>query len=252
MQTFTCTGAIFRHTIAAHDFESAFRVAQSELGGGRVILWATPDVWTRRAIEAAPLPGVVDAVPRFVVERGSSFSDTRELDHDNLPGSLRPGEAEALRQDSPEHAAWLDAFEAVHVGGEALRRHVVDVATCRDVERHKRFVRALAGAYGLGPVPAWHGAILPGLVALDVVADGLGLNVDNTWYESEPLVLVDMARKIAASRRGLGLATVHLIAAVQGADLELCNMRAATALCLSSLGWLPHMTFTQAFQAFAA
>lgn len=192
MDAFICTGAVFRHTIAAQTFEEALQVAQAELGGGRVVLWSTPDVWTCRAVEAATAPCVVDAVPRFVVERSNGFSGILELDHDSIPGNLRPGEADRLRQDSEAHAVWLDAFQAVHEGGEALRRLVVEVATCRDPERHKRLVRALAGAYGLGPVPAWHGAILPALVAADVEAQARGWETPDDWFELSPQGLLDV------------------------------------------------------------
>lgn len=240
MQTFTCTGTIFRHTIAAHDFEAAYRVAQAELGGGRVVLWTTPDTWTRRAVEAAPLPGVVDVVPRFVVERGNGFSGVLELDHDNLPGNLRPGEAERLRQDSPDHAAWLDAFQAVHEGGEALRRHVVNVATCRDPERWQRFVRALAGAYGIGPVPRRHGSLLPILIALDIAAPEHGLTTPADWFDRAGLDLawsVDELFRAAADRgaKPVTRAIYKMRDIENGCGFDLERLRAQRAL--SKLGW---------------
>lgn len=241
MQTFTCTGTVFRHTIAAHDFEAAYRMAQAELGGGRVVLWATPDIWTRRAVEAAPLPGVVDAVPRFVVERGGGFSGVLELDHDNLPGNLRPGEAEALRWDSADHAAWLDAFQAVHKGGDALRRHVVDVATCRDLERHKRLVRALAGAYGLGPVPAWHVAILPALVALDAEICAYGGAWPDDALERDPNGLWTALADVDAATTSWRLqSAVNAVGLAIGLPPEALATvaRERALIALVSLGWL--------------
>lgn len=240
MQAFTCTGLIFRHTITANSFGEALQVALAELGGGRVVLWATPDVWTRRAVEAAPLPGVVDAVPRFVVERGNGFAGILELDHDNLPGNLRPGEADRLRQDSETHAAWLEAFEAVHAGGEALKRHVVDVATCRDPERHRRFVRALAGACGLGPVPLDHGRILPLLVALDLTVLDYALSTPDDWFERDRLslnVALDELMLAAAERGAKPISrSIYKVRDIRaGCSFELAQLRSQAGL--SKLGW---------------
>jgi hypothetical protein len=73
VETFVHVGQLLRHTIAAPSRPEAMRVASEALGGGIPIQWLTPDVWTRRAVEAASLPGIVDAVPRFVVERGNAW-----------------------------------------------------------------------------------------------------------------------------------------------------------------------------------
>lgn len=238
MDAFTCTGPLFRHTIAAHDFETAHRVAQAELGGGRVILWSTPDVWTRRAIEAATLPGVVDAVPRFIVERGRGFSGIVELDHDAIPGNLRPGETDRLRRDSADHAAWLDAFEAVHAGGKALREHVVRVATERDAATFTRLARALAGAYGLGPVPVWHAAILPALVALDVETTERGWPmVPDTFERAYGVSFASAVIEVRAECGGFLARAADRIALAMWRYDRTGYARTQTVMALADLGW---------------
>lgn len=256
MDAFTCTGPIFRHTIAAHSFGEALQVALQELGGGRVVLWSSPDTWTCRAVEAAPLPGVVDAVPRFVVERGSGYSDTLELDHDNLPGSLRPGEAETLRRDSETHAAWLDAFEAVHAGGEALRKHVARVGTERDAATFARLTRALAGAYGLGPVPAWHAALLPALVALDVAVEiRTRQHMRDDWFELDRAVLQAECRGLLRHTNGaleVGAALIHVVAALQLSHASQVELRSLALLGIASLGWAQPMSAHAAASVFVS
>jgi hypothetical protein len=180
MNCYRYTTTIFRFTIAAPTREEAAALALSSCGTGVLTEWLTPDVWTERVVEAATGAAVVDCVPRFVVVRGLTLDDIVDVDLDHVPAYLTPGEPAILRKDSAIHAAWLDALTAVHEGGAALHRYVVDVATCRDVERWPMFARALAGAYGLGPVPAWHAAILPALIALDheTATTGLDMGAD--------------------------------------------------------------------------
>lgn len=174
MQCFRLTHGLFRTIIAAPSREAAKYFARATMGrDGPIVEWLTPDVWTRRACDAATEPSIIDRVPRFVVDRGGE----RELDLDDIPAKLEPGEADKLRHDSLDHAAWLGAFQAVHEGGEALRKCVVGVATMIDPGLHAMTARALAAAYGLGPVPEWHAAILPALIALDVQLEHEGRSV---------------------------------------------------------------------------
>jgi hypothetical protein len=240
MDCYRYTTDIFRFTIAAPEREEAAALALSSCGAGVLTEWLTPDVWTGRAVEAATSAAVVDCVPRFVVERGSTLDGTRELDPDDVPARLEAGEADTLRNDSPIHAAWLDALTAERKGGAALRRHVVDVATCRDAERWPMLARALAGAYGLGPVPAWHAALLPALIALDIEAPS-GRACPDEWLD---LGFADLVRAIGACRaiapnlQALALGHAGWALAAPRVGDGLAHVRAQCVRVMGTLGWI--------------
>lgn len=165
MKTFRLARGLFHDVIAAPSCEAAQELARIERGrDGPMVELLTPDTWTRRAAEAALALSIIDTMPRWFVEGPDGRE--QELDLDDLPRTTEAQRVE-LRRDSPIHAAWLDAILATEAGGDALRKLVVDVATERNPEAHARKARVLAAAYGLGPVPLWHAAILPALVALD-------------------------------------------------------------------------------------
>jgi hypothetical protein len=230
MNCYRYTTTSFRFTIAAPMRDEAAALALSSCGTGVLTEWLTPDVWTGRVVDAAPSAAVVDCVPRFVVERGSTLDDVRELDLDHVPARLEAGEVDTLRKDSPIHATWLDALTAVHEGGAALRRYVVDVATCRDAVRWPTLARALAGAYGLGPVPNEYAAILPALVAADVEPAHGGL-VPANWFDMCPFELLDVVEQWpenSLSRQMFGLVCRRY-------DVE--ASRRAAVLFLHTLGW---------------
>jgi hypothetical protein len=166
MLAFQSNSTLFSHIIAANSLREAIDITYmiGAEGHCQIRVLETPDIWTRRAVDMALAPGIIDTIPRFVVDRedGPVY-----LDIDDIPGKLRHGEALKMAHDSDMHDAWLDAMHAERERGVILRRHVAIAVAAHEPLRFT-LTRALAGAWGLGPIPEWHAAILPALIALDI------------------------------------------------------------------------------------
>lgn len=160
---------IFTYVIAALSIEDAAQFAAKNnlltFSENRVEQWQTPDIWTRRATDAATESGIIDTIPRFVVDRDDG---PVYLDIDDIPTKLAFVEVFKCCLDSVMHADWVIACNAEREKSGTLREHIATVALERDPTRYAAMARALAGAWGLGPIPEWHAAILPALIALDI------------------------------------------------------------------------------------
>lgn len=176
---------LFTHVIAANSRADALRIATdaNQVGAYTVEQWHTPDVWTRRAVDMALAPGVIDTIPRFVVERkdGPVY-----LDIDDVPTKLTHNERIKTDDDSGTHCTWAMACHAERERGALLHswmRYVVGKQ--HDTTYYNALIRATAGAWGLGPIPEWHAAILPALIALDIESANRGYALADNVFELE-------------------------------------------------------------------
>ncbi|TXH49782.1 MAG: hypothetical protein E6Q97_21795 [Desulfurellales bacterium] len=160
---------LFTHVIAANSLDDAASLARERIGefgpGNELRLWHVPDIWTRRAVDVAVAPGIIDTIPRFVVDRDDG---PVYLDIDDIPAKLTLSDMRKIADDGMIHNAWLIACHHESLRGRAAREHISMVAAEHDPLRYPLMIRALAGAWGLGPIPEWHAAILPALIALDI------------------------------------------------------------------------------------
>ncbi len=184
MLAFRFHQTLFTHVIAANCRADALRIAANtnQFGTYTVDQWHTPDIWTRRSVDAATVPGIIDTIPRFVVDTDDG---PVYVDIDDISSAHNHKHSSKWRKDSDVHALWLDACNIEYSRGDLalMREHVASIATERDVERYATMTRALAGAWGLGPIPEWHAAILPALIALDIELDGTPYATPPNWFE---------------------------------------------------------------------
>lgn len=172
MRTFQYDAASFRHIIAAPDPQAArtFVVANIRDGQGGIVPLVelcSPDPLTRRAAESATKPTEIDLIPLYWVERPGDFPLL--VDHDGLPAQLSPEEAAALRTVSPVHREWLDAYAE-----PALYAAIVALESSPSPIQQ----RALAAAFGCGPLPAWLAPIAPAVIALESEAEARGFSAE--------------------------------------------------------------------------
>ena len=101
--------------------------------------------------------------------------------------------------------------------------------------------RALAGAWGLGPIPEWHAAILPALIALDLeTADCVNAFGDDVFEMDRAELITELGRCasftesipkwIAGMMRGIAMALA--------ANVEPTALRERTKSTLVCLEWL--------------
>lgn len=173
---------LFTHVIAANSLDDAASLDRERIGefgpGNELRLWHVPDIWTRRAVDVAVAPGIIDTIPRFVVDtdHGPVYMDI------DVIHSANAANLDKMRADSETHLAWIDACMYQYIGDKPMREHVAVVASKRDSKRYASLVRALAGAWGLGPIPEWHASMLPALIALDIeTADCCNAFRDNVF-----------------------------------------------------------------------
>lgn len=188
MLAFRFHDTLFTHVIAANSAIEAERVVISGTSrpSATITQWHSPDAWTKRAIQSAANPCIVDTIPRFVLDTNDG---PQYVDIDNVC-DWTSNEFDRWGVDSELHRAWIAALQAERYKGSVLHEHVVMVATEHDPKRYALLTRALAGAWGLGPVPDWHAAILPALIALDdengpnagrLASNALELTRDKLW-----------------------------------------------------------------------
>jgi hypothetical protein len=171
MLAFQYQSALFTYVIAAKSIADASDVTDTIKINSNCWLsqWHTPDVWTRRAVDMALAPGIIDTIPRFVVDTDNG---PRYVDVDVLH-SVNAANLDKMRADSDTHKAWIDACLYQYIGGEPMRKYVAAIAAEGDpmrftLKHYALATRAIAGAWGLGPIPEWHAAILPALIALNI------------------------------------------------------------------------------------
>jgi len=239
---------LFTHTIAAHSMDEAAQIAIRgnifTYSDCKLEQWQTPDIWTRRAVDMALAPGTIDTIPRFVVDRkdGPVY-----LDIDDVPTKLQFVEVFKVCLDSELHGDWILACNAERERGSVLQEHAARVASERDVKRYVAMTRALAGAWGLGPIPEWHAAILPALIALDVELVEYAGGTPVTWFESDSDELLNHLSVIRESDIAGDLKTcarhiAHSINCFRPVG-TICSdyilRRAWAKSAMSTIGWLP-------------
>lgn len=245
MLAFRLQETLFTHTIAARDKTSALVHARDVIKSNQwrdVAEWYTPDPWTRRTVAASIDPHVVDTVPRFVL-------DTCDGPHYDDLDSIYPERGKQYldkwRGDSAIHAAWIDAIVVEYERGEALRHHVGLVVSERDPARFATLSRALAGAFGLGPVASWFAEALPALIALDIEAEPLW-SVPPDFYtvgkREMKATLARIRRVFDGDKRGVAIDYIMRQLCGQGAS----HTRANVVMALCELGWLPPKTYGEA------
>jgi hypothetical protein len=251
MLTFRFNQALFTHVIAARDINYAndaiakqFLKQGTLFNGEPIQQWHTPDVWTRRAVDMALAPAIIDTIPRFVVDRkdGPVY-----LGIDDVPAKLSPADVISIEHDGPYHAAWLMLCIVEKERGEMLRAHVARIASEPNPKHYAKMVRALAGAWGLGPIPEWHAAILPALIALDVGITTYANGTPVTWFESDSDELLnhlsvirddDIAGDLKSCARHIAH-SINCFRPVGTTCSDYVLRRAWAQSAMSIIGWLP-------------
>lgn len=225
---------LFTRVITATSATEAERIAISGTARSSAIveIWHTPDVWTRRAIDMATSPGVIDTIPRFVLD---SDDGPFYVDIDNVYPTSSQEARIKWRKDSAIHHEWLRACIAEHERkrNNVLHNYITGVATERDSNRYALLARALAGAWGLGPIPEWHAAILPALIALDIESSSRGYTFADNVFE---LDRDDLWQHLHAQLPDGDDDIDHLVELI--ARGTILSLREYTLRALVSLGWI--------------
>jgi hypothetical protein len=201
--------------------------------------WHTPDVWTRRAVDMALAPGIIDTIPRFVVDRkdGPVY-----LDIDDVPVDLSEREHRKVQLDGDMHIAWLQACEAWSMRGSwPYFRDYIRLIAGEDGHSYARHIRALAGAWGLGPIPEWHAAILPALIALDIETTNSVNAFGAGVFEMDRAELIAELSRCALITElvpGWCIASMHMIAAGLSDGDDVFDSRVRSNSVLAMIGWL--------------
>lgn len=241
MLAFRTHSTLFTHVIAAASAVEAERVAISVTARPFAIVeqWHTPDIWTRRAVDMALAPGIIDTIPRFVVDRDDG---PVYLDIDDVPAKLSNAEINKCMRDSPEHLAWLHMLRLDHSHNEELRAHVAALSKDRGDRRvEDLIVRALAGAWGLGPIPEWHAAILPALIALDIeTTECTNAFCDNVFELDRAELIAELSRCASITHHipGWCVASMRMLASKLSNNADAFDLRVRCNSVLALTGWL--------------
>lgn len=245
MLAFRFNSTLFTHVIAANSIIEAVRESATLLESRIVegtnsipVEWQTPDIWTRRAAETAKAPGIIDAIPRFVVDRDDG---PVYLDIDDVPSKLSDSEQVKCSNDHVVHRLWLNALQFDHAYSDKLRRHVATVASLVDNLSYAACVRALAGAWGLGPVPEWHAAILPALIALDIESTECTNAFCDNVFELDRTELIAELNRCALITHHVPdwyVASLRMLASGLSSDADTFALRVRANSVLALTGWL--------------
>lgn len=240
MLAYRFCSTLFTYVIAAPDKVQAIALVRSSEHKDHwhsIEQWHTPDIWTRRAVDMALAPGIIDTIPRFVVDRkdGPVY-----VGIDDVPAKLSPDEFDKCKNDSCIHDMWLDALRVGTSYSEPLRALVSGWATMAGY--YNAHMRALAGAWGLGPVPEWHAAILPALIALDTESTGCYNAFRDDVFELDIVELrnelkrcYDLTGRFLAWHKEALRQTLNYLAG----QPSIAEMRATCIEVLKLTDWLP-------------
>lgn len=236
MNIYTYSAAWFRHVIAAlSPLDARSHIIEHVRNGTGgivpIVELLSPDVLTRRAADEATATVEIDRIPLFNVERDGEF--WREIDHDAASLLTREERAE-LRKVSPIHREWLDAYDdpRLYAGIVAL-----------EFPPRPEQTRALAAAFGCGPLPSWIAPIAPALFALDDRYDWHGTgetaqpfvhrrNLQEVWRDVRLLADWSDDRQDTFLSAGTSVLTEWIMST----NTE--TVRSAVLQCLLHIGWL--------------
>lgn len=232
---------LFTHVIAANSLDDAASLARERIGefgpSNELRLWHVPDIWTRRAVDMALAPGIIDTIPRFVVDtdHGPVYMDI------DVIHSANAANLDKMRADSNTHLAWIDACMYQYIGDKPMREHVAAVASEHDSRRYALLARALAGAWGLGPIPEWHAAILPALIALDIeTADCCNSFRDDVLEMEQAQLRSELYRCALITESVPAWCVISMLTLARGlsSDANWPDLRTRAASVLNATGWL--------------
>jgi hypothetical protein len=162
MNIYAYTNELFRHVIAAKSREEAREYTVREIRNGvggivPLVEVVAPDAMTRRMAAESVGAREIDRLPVFHVER---YAFAVSLDVSDDLSQMTADDERQNADASTFHKMWIAALIAPC---DFAINAAIEVF---DTDR----TRALAGAWGLGPVPAWLAPILPAAIAMEAEA----------------------------------------------------------------------------------